>query len=124
MPKQRSAQDNNDMSDLDQEAQAPESALEEGKVFDYITGKPVKDSDKEKVRQHIERALIHEYGIAAEDMEPDFKVKVLGKNRKLDIAIFKPGVDRAHAWALDSHALHRRRPLPCSDCPFGGSVSG
>jgi len=32
MPKQRSAQDNNDMSDLDQEAQAPESALEEGKV--------------------------------------------------------------------------------------------
>jgi hypothetical protein len=24
-------------------------------------------------------------------MEPDFKVKVLGKNRKIDIAIFKPG---------------------------------
>ena len=37
MPKQRSVQDNNDMSDLDQEAQAPESALEEGKDFDYIT---------------------------------------------------------------------------------------
>ena len=91
MPKQRSAQDNNDMSDLDQEAQAPESALEEGKVFDYITGKPVKDSDKEQVRQRIARAIIHEYGIAAEDMEPDFKIKVLGKNRKLDIAIFKPG---------------------------------
>jgi len=91
MPKQRSAQDNNDMSDLDQEAQAPESALEEGKVFDYITGNPVKDSDKEQVRQRIARAIIHEYGIAAEDMEPDFKVKVLGKNRKLDIAIFKPG---------------------------------
>jgi type I restriction enzyme M protein len=91
MPKQRSAQDNNDMSDLDQEAQAHESALEEGKVFDYITGNPVKDSDKERVRQRIARAIIHEYGIAAEDMEPDFKVKVLGKNRKLDIAIFKPG---------------------------------
>lgn len=91
MPKPRSAQDNNDMSDLDQEAQAPESALEEGKVFDYITGNPVKDSDKEQVRQRIARAIIHEYGIAAEDMEPDFKVKVVGKNRKLDIAIFKPG---------------------------------
>lgn len=49
MPKRRSAQDNNDMSDLDQAAQAPESALEEGKVFDYITGNPVKDSDKEQV---------------------------------------------------------------------------
>jgi type I restriction enzyme M protein len=70
---------------------APESALEEGKVFDYITGNPVKDSDKEQVRQRIARAIIHEYGIAAEDMEPDFKVKVLGKNRKIDIAIFKPG---------------------------------
>ena len=51
----------------------------------------MKDSDKEQVRQRIARAIIHEYGIAAEDMEPDFKVKVLGKNRKLDIAIFKPG---------------------------------
>ncbi|MGK9019894.1 methylation-associated defense system DNA methyltransferase MAD2, partial [Pseudomonas aeruginosa] len=91
MPKQRSTQDSNDMSDLDQELHASERALEEGKVFDYITGNPVKDSDKEKVRQRIARAIIHEYGIAAEDMEPDFKVKVLGKNRKLDIAIFKPG---------------------------------
>ncbi len=91
MPKQCATQDNNDMRDLDQEAQAPESALEEGKVFDYITGKPVKDSDKEQVRQRIARAIIHEYGIAAEDMQPDFKLKADGKNRKIDIAIFKPG---------------------------------
>lgn len=87
MTKQGSAQD--DMNDLEQDAQA----LEESKVFDYITGKPVKDSDKEQVRQRIARAIIHEYGIAAEDMEPDFKVKVSGKNRKLDIAIFKPGTE-------------------------------
>lgn len=92
MAKQSPMQDD-DMNDLEQDSQAPESALEEGKVFDYITGKPVKDSDKEQVRQRIARAIIHEYGIAAEDMEPDFKVKVLGKNRKLDIAIFKPGTE-------------------------------
>lgn len=92
MAKKRPAQDN-DMNDLEQDAQAPESALEEGKLFDYVTGNPVKDSDKERVRQRIARAIIHEYGIAAEDMEPDFKVKVLGKNRKLDIAIFKPGTE-------------------------------
>lgn len=79
------------MSDLDPEAQVPESALEEGKVFDYITGKQVKETDKERVRQRIARAIIHEYGIAAEDMEPDFKVKLHGKSRKIDIAIFKPG---------------------------------
>lgn len=92
MTKKRPVQDN-DMNDLEQDAQAPEGALEEGKLFDYVTGNPVKDSDKERVRQRIARAIIHEYGIAAEDMEPDFKVKVLGKNRKLDIAIFKPGTE-------------------------------
>jgi type I restriction enzyme M protein len=72
-----------------EKAPGSESPLEEGKLFDYITGKSVKDTDKEKVRQRIARALIHEYGIAAEDIEPDFKLKVLGKNRKIDIAIFK-----------------------------------
>ena len=92
MINQRPIQDN-DMNDLEQDAQAPDGALEEGKVFDYITGNPVKDSDKERVRQRIARAIIHEYGIAAEDMEPDFKIKVSGKNRKLDIAIFKHGTE-------------------------------
>jgi type I restriction enzyme M protein len=92
MAKANSPQDN-DMNDLEQEVQAPDSALDEGKVFDYITGEPVKDTDKERVRQRIARAIIHEYGIAAEDMEPDFKVKVQGKNRKLDIAIFHPGTE-------------------------------
>lgn len=66
--------------------------IEDGKIFDYITGGPLKDTDKEQVRQRIARAIIHEYGIAAEDMEPDFKVKVQGKTRKLDIAIFTPGM--------------------------------
>lgn len=66
--------------------------IEEGKIFDYITGEPLKDTDKEQVRQRIARAIIHEYGIAAEDMEPDFRVKVQGKTRKLDIAIFSPGM--------------------------------
>ena len=92
MAKPTSEQDN-DMSDLEQESQAPDSAIDEGKIFDYITGKPLKDTDKERVRQRMARAIIHEYGIAAEDMEPDFKVKAQGKNRKLDIAIFRPGTD-------------------------------
>lgn len=92
MAKANSLRDNN-MNDVEQEAQAPDSALEEGKVFDYITGEPVKDSAKEQVRQRIERAIIHEYGIAHTDMEPDFKIKIGGKNRKLDIAIFRPGAE-------------------------------
>ncbi|MDD5170085.1 MAG: type I restriction enzyme HsdR N-terminal domain-containing protein, partial [Syntrophales bacterium] len=66
------------------------AALEEGKVFDYITGNPLKDNEKERVRQRIARAIIHEYGIAAEDMEPDYRIKVGGRNKKIDIAIFRP----------------------------------
>lgn len=72
-----------------EKSDAPDIA--EGKIFDYITGELLKDSEKEQVRQRIARAIIHEYGIAAEDMEPDFKIKVSGRSRKLDIAVFQPG---------------------------------
>lgn len=71
------------------------TALEEGKILDYITGKPLKDSAKEQVRQRIARALFHEYGISVDDMEPDFKLKVDGRNKKLDIAIFEPGAEHS-----------------------------
>ncbi|XXT21727.1 N-6 DNA methylase [Sorangium sp. So ce429] len=67
------------------------SAIEDGKILDYITGKPVAENDKEAVRQRIARALFHEYGISVDDMDPDFKVKVDGSNKKIDIAIFAPG---------------------------------
>ena len=66
-------------------------AIEDGKILDYITGKPVAENDKEKVRQRIARAMFHEYGISVDDMEPDFRVKVDGSNKKIDIAIFEPG---------------------------------
>src|SRR5262245_4949773 len=67
------------------------TAIEDGKILDYITGKAVADNDKETVRQRIARALFHEYGISVDDMEPDFKIKVDGSNKKIDIAIFEPG---------------------------------
>ena len=57
------------------------TALGEGKILDYITGKPLKDSPKEIVRQRIARALFHEYGISVDDMEPDFKLTVEGRNK-------------------------------------------
>jgi type I restriction enzyme M protein len=73
------------------ETSADEAAIEEGMTLDYITGKPVAESDKETVRQRIARAMFHEYGISVDDMEPDFPIKVDGKNKKIDIAIFEPG---------------------------------
>lgn len=71
------------------------SAIEDGHILDYITGKPVAENDKETVRQRIARALFHEYGLSVDDMEPDFKVKIEDSGRsskkKVDIAIFEPG---------------------------------
>lgn len=73
------------------------NAIEDGKILDYITGNPVAENDKERVRQRIARALFHEYGINVDDMQPDFKVKIedSGKasNKKIDIAIFEPGTE-------------------------------
>ncbi len=71
------------------------SVVDDGKVPDYITGKPVAENDKERVRQRIARALFHEYGISVNDMEPDFRVKVDRSNKKIDIAIFAPGAPHA-----------------------------
>ncbi len=60
-------------------------------IADYITGRPVKESEKEKVRQEVIRQLVHEYGIAPENMESDFAVKVDGRGKKIDVAIFEIG---------------------------------
>jgi len=67
------------------------TAVEDGKLLDYITGRPLAGNDKERVRQRIARAMFHEYGISVDDMEPDFRVKVEGSTKKIDIAIFEPG---------------------------------
>jgi hypothetical protein len=57
------------MSDLEAEeidqADDEVSSIEEGKLLDYITDEPIKDTPKEQVRQRIARALFHEYGIAS-----------------------------------------------------------
>ena len=68
------------------------TAIADDVLIDYATGREVKDTPKERVRQRIERALFHEYGLSVEDMEPDFPlpVEVSGKTRrkKVEIAIF------------------------------------
>lgn len=59
--------------------------LNSGYLLDYISGKPIKETKKEMVRQRIVRAFIHEYGISPEDMELDY---AFGGRKKVDVAIF------------------------------------
>lgn len=83
-----------DVVEIDPPGNDEITSLEEGKILDYITGEPVKDSPKEQVRQRIARALFHEYGISVEDMVPGFKYRVDGRLKKVDIAIFKPDTEK------------------------------
>lgn len=70
-------------------ADTTEVSLEDGVVIDFISGtKQLKETLKEQVRQRIARALWHEYQMSPNDMEGDFIVKIEGKRRKADIAIF------------------------------------
>ena len=85
-------------------------------LIDYVTGREVKDTPKERVRQRIERALFHEYGLSVEDMEPDFPlpVEIGGKTRrkKVEIAIFTH--EKEHA------VENLRRVVVCRPEPKNG----
>lgn len=68
-----------------------EGTIPAGYTLDYVSGRQVKETPKELVRQRIVRALIHEYGFSPEDMELDFS---LGGRKKVDVAIFHH--DKSH----------------------------
>ena len=65
-----------------------ENTIQAGYTLDYVSGKQVKESKKELVRQRVVRALIHEYGFSPEDMEIDFAI---GGRKKVNVAIFHHG---------------------------------
>jgi type I restriction enzyme M protein len=89
--------------------------LAEGMMTDFITGQPVKETEKEKVRQEVAHQLITEYQIAPENLEADFSVKVGGKRKRVDIAIFESGKE---------HTLENlRRAIICRPLPNVGSKS-
>lgn len=100
-------------SNTDSVPEAP--ALAEGMMTDFITGQPVKETEKERVRQEVARQLIFEYQIAPEAMEADFPVKVEGKRKRVDIAIFDAGKE---------HAIETlRRAVICRPFPNVGKRS-
>src|SRR4029450_6034617 len=99
----------------------PEAPLiSEGTTTDYITGREVKDSPKERVRQRIIRALFHDYGLSPESMESDFPIpiEVGGKRRrkKVEIAIFD--YDKEHTLE------NLRRVVVCRPEPKNGKRGG
>lgn len=97
----------------DQAESAP--LLAEGMMTDFITGQPVKETEKEKVRQEVAHQLISEYQIDPESMQADFPVKVESRRKRVDIAIFEAG---------KKHTLENlRRAVICRPLPNVGRKS-
>lgn len=69
-----------------------ENTIAAGHTLDYVSGKQIKETKKELVRQRVVRALIHEYGFSPDDMENDFSI---GGHKKVDVAIFHHGKEHA-----------------------------
>lgn len=75
----------------------PVGSVPDGKRADYLTGKLVKDTPEEYVRQNIEKALVRQYKYAPADCAPEFPIKVGSARKRVDIAIFPEG--EAHTQA-------------------------
>ncbi|MFA0181324.1 N-6 DNA methylase [Vibrio cyclitrophicus] len=90
-------------------------AIEDGMLLDYLTNNPIKQTPKELVRQKTLRALFHEYGLSAEDMALDVPIKVAGKRKKIDIAIYEHGAEHLPE--------NIRRIVICDKAPKQGKKS-
>ncbi len=94
------------MPDAHDQPEAPE-----GKIIDFIDGKPRPDNELEQVRQNFERTLIEEYRFDKSDVAVDFRVKLPDGSRtvtrKLPLAVFRAGA-KAHPV---THSSSRAGPL-------------
>lgn len=95
-------------------------SVPEGKVADYLTGKFVKDTPEEYVRQNIAKALVRQYKYAAKDCAPEFAIKVGASRKRADIVVFEPGQEhkQANAYILvetkkaDVKPSHKTEGIP------------
>jgi type I restriction enzyme M protein len=74
----------------------------EGRVADFLTGKHVRDTPEEYVRQNLEKALVRQYKFEAGDCEPEFPIRVGSARKRVDVVVFPPGVPhrQEHAYIL------------------------
>jgi len=65
--------------------------IPDGKIADYITGKYVKETEQEAVRQNFERTLVEEYQYPTTDIQVDYTIKVWDgdkqKNKKVPLVV-------------------------------------
>jgi type I restriction enzyme M protein len=75
-------------------------AVPEGKVGDFLTGKHVRDTPEEYVRQNLEKALVRQYKYNPRDCAPEFPIKVGSSRKRVDVVVFKPGSEHVQENAF------------------------
>ncbi len=76
--------------------------LPDGKVCDFIDQKIRNDTPEEYVRQNIERRLVLELGYLPEQIEVEYAIKQGSKTVRVDLAIFREGVqhNQTNIWII------------------------
>lgn len=62
--------------------------IPDGKVVDFISGKLLKDTPEEYVRQNVAMSLVLEYGYEKGQIEIEYKIKAGSGTKWIDIAVF------------------------------------
>ncbi|MFT4210748.1 MAG: N-6 DNA methylase [Microbacterium sp.] len=78
----------------------PVGSVPEGKVADYLTGRYVRDTAEEYVRQNIEKALVRQYKYPPKACEPEFAIKVGSSKKRVDVVVFDRENERTQATAF------------------------
>lgn len=81
-----------------------EIEIPDGKIADYITGKWVKETEQEQVRQNFERTLVEEYEYPESDIRVDFSIKIWDgdkqKTKKAPLAVMQAGKEEPYVLIL------------------------
>src|ERR1039458_8916612 len=76
-------------------AAASLTAIPEGKIVDFVTGRLMKDTPEEYVRQNVAMSLVLEYGYDRSQIAVEFRIKVGAGTKRVDLAIFPPEAQRS-----------------------------
>lgn len=71
----------------------PSGSVPDGKVADFLTGKHVRDTPEEYVRQNLEKALVRQYRYEPRDCRPEVPIKLGSTRKRVDIVVYRPGSD-------------------------------
>ncbi len=81
-----------------------EVEIPDGKIADYITGKWVKETEQEQVRQNFERTLVEEYEYTATNIRIDFPIKIWDgdkqKTKKAPLVVMHEGKQEPYVMVL------------------------